>query len=256
MSDISEPEDEIEKADENEGDPLTGWSRFAAGLAGLSLSGAGVTAVFVTTNQAGSVALILGGVVFLLMLISGNPLLSFGHGDTQMKFATRRRRERVLEEANEAPPREARRVLDMLRAVDPGVSNDTAFIRTSAYVYEQLIGAELARIFPEYHVAGQRNDIGADFRIVTPSGRSAAIEVKYLSRQGAVSTAYVRQLIGMASVSSEGHLLVSNQRLTRAAVDLMSDARGQGIKVEFSQWRDDQDDSGLREAMNTLLHAE
>ncbi|MEV6179776.1 MULTISPECIES: hypothetical protein [Streptomyces] len=256
MSDVSDPNDESEMDNESEGDPLSGWSRFAAGFTGLALSSVGAAAVFMTNNQAGSVALILGGIVFLLMLVSGNPLLSFGHGDTQMKFATKRRRERAIEEAREASPQEARRALDVLRTVDPGAGSDVNFMRTSALVYERLIVAELTRLFPEYGVLEQGVDLGADLRVVTPDQRSVSIEMKYLTQKSFVSAQYVRQLLGMASISVEGHLLVSNRALTRPAAELLSDARRRGIKVEFSRWRDEQDNGDLYEAVSALLHAD
>ncbi|MGW1803184.1 hypothetical protein ACWCQN_47125 [Streptomyces sp. NPDC001984] len=256
MSDASEPRSESETVDDVEGEPLSSWGRFAAGITGLALSGSGATAVFMTDNQAGSVALVLGGVVFLLMLISGNPLLSLGHGDTQMKFATKRRRERVINEAREAPPEEARQALDVLRTVDPGATSDASFIQTSAHVYDRLLKAELIRLYPEYDLVEQRMDVGADFRIHTPDRRSASIEVKYLGQQRALSAMHIKQLIGMASVSTEGHLLVSNRRLTRAAAELMSDARGRGIKVEFVHWRDDQDSGDLKQAVDALLRSD
>ncbi|WP_406353157.1 hypothetical protein OHB56_12100 [Streptomyces sp. NBC_01635] len=256
MSDTSDPCNESDTVDDAEGEPLSSWGRFAAGITGLALSGSGAAAVFVTDNQAGSVALVLGGIVFLLMLISGNPLLSLGHGDTQMKFAAKRRRERVINEAREAPPQEARRTLDVLRTVDPGATSDTSFIQTSAHVYGSLLKVELIRIYPEYDLIEQRVDAGADFRIHTPDRRSASIEVKYLGQQRALSAMHVRQLIGMASVSAEGHLLISNRRLTRAAAEMMSDAQGRGIKVEFVHWRDDLDNRDLKQAVDTLLRGD
>ncbi|MFJ9962717.1 hypothetical protein [Streptomyces avermitilis] len=256
MSEASElPPSESDTVDDVEGELLSPWSRFAAGVTGFTLSGAGATAVFMTDNQAGSVALVLGGVIFLLMLISGNPLRSLGHGDTQMKFATKRRRDRVIDEAREASPSDARRVLDVLSAVDPEASRDASFIQTSAQVYERLVKAELIRLYPECDVLENGMDAGADFRILTPDRRLASIDVKYLDSRSrsAVSATHVRQMIAIASMSVAGHLLVSNRGLTSMAAELISRAQAGGAKVEFVQWRNDQDTGELRQAVNVLL---
>ncbi|WP_147255604.1 hypothetical protein [Streptomyces sp. PT12] len=251
MSDSTQPPEETPDPSEGEGEPLSGWGRFAAGVTGLALSGAGTVAVFVTKNQAGSVALVLGGIVFLLMLISGNPLLSLGHGDTQMRFANRRRR--VIQEAEEAPPREARSALEALSTIDPLASRDAAFIRTSARVHERLMYAELLRLFPEFSVNEGRLDgpIHPDITVVTPDRYAIFIESKTL--QGPVSTTVVHQLTGMAAASVMGGLLVSNQKLSRGAEGLLLRARESGNKVSFVQWRDENDSGALKGAVIGLL---
>ncbi|MFG3034150.1 restriction endonuclease [Streptomyces sp. NPDC048253] len=253
MPSPSDQNSESDPPDDAEGDPLSNMGRFTAGAIGLLLCGSGTTAVFITENQAGSVALILGGIIFLLMLVSGNPLLSFGHGDTQMRFATKRRRELAIEEVREAPPQEARRALEILETVDPGARGDAAFIQTSAHVYERLIAAEIAHLFPTYQVVDHSRDFGADFKVSTPGGQSIGVEVKYLIRKTAVSSAEIQKLIGAASVGTEGYLLVSNRRPTAAAAELMYRANERGIKVHLLHWRDDQDNVALKRAINTLL---
>lgn len=253
MPDSTQPPEETADPSEGEGEPLSGWGRFAAGVTGLALSGAGAVAVFVTTNQAGSVALVLGGIVFLLMFISGNPLLSLGHGDTQMRFVTRRRR--VIQEAEEAPPREARSALEALSTIDPRASRDTAFIRTSGLVYERLVHAELKRLFPEFSVSGQGIDGPGhfDITVATPGRRAMFVELKSL--QNPVSSRVVHQVTGMVAESVMGGLLVSNQPLTRSAGILLRQAQERGSKVAFVQWRDENDSDALKDAVLGLLRS-
>lgn len=244
MSDSTRPPEDGSEPNEGDGEPLSVWGRIAAGVAGLALSGAGTVAVFVTKNQAGSVVLVLGGVVFLLMLISGNPLLSLGHGDTQMRFATRRRR--VIQEAEEAPPREARSALEVLSTIDPRASRDAAFIQTSARVYERLVYAELIRLFPGLSVREERLD-GSDLTIATPDRRMLSVELREVTSP--VSAATVRQLLGLAAAGVTGALLVSNRRLTRAADELLRRAQEGGSKAFFVQWRDENDTDALKGAV-------
>ncbi|WP_354597412.1 hypothetical protein R1Y80_17510 [Streptomyces sp. JL1001] len=251
MSDSTQPPEETSEPSEGEGEPLSGWGRFAAGATGLALSGAGTVSVFVTNNQAGSVALVLGGIVFLLMLISGNPLLSLGHGDTQMRFATRRKR--VIQEAEEAPPREARSALQALSTMDPRASQDDAFVRTSARVYERLVYAELLRLFPDFSVREEGLDgpTRFDITVATPDRHLISVELKML--RSPVSTTSVHQLTGMVAASVTGGLLVSNQRLTRAAEEVLHRAQGGGNRVSFVQWRDENDSAALKDAVLALL---
>ncbi|MCZ4123552.1 hypothetical protein [Streptomyces sp. H39-S7] len=204
-----------------------------------------------TDNQAGSVALVLGGIVFLLMLISGNPLLSLGHGETQMRFATRRRR--VIREAEEASPHEARSALETLSAIDPRASQDIEFIRTSAVVYERLVQAELMRLFPEFSVANNANNSPslADFTILTPDRHAIFVELKSL--RSPVSANVIKQVMGVAAASLSGCLLVSNQRLTQSANTLLHMAQRGGTAASFVQWRDEVDSDALKGAVLSLL---
>ncbi|MET8075906.1 hypothetical protein [Streptomyces sp. NPDC005303] len=208
-------------------------------------------AVFATDNQAGSVALVLGGIIFLLMLITGNPLLTLGHGETQMRFAARRRR--VIQEAVEAPPREARSALEALNTIDPRASRDSAFIRTSGMVYDRLVQAELIRLFPEFSIREQQNDGPSNFDIIVATPDHHSIFVELRSLQNPVSSNLVRQVIGMVSSSVMGGLLVSNQQLVRPAGMLLRQAQQNGNKVAFVQWRDEADSDALKDAVLGLL---
>lgn len=254
MPDESETDSEAEPSDTAEAEPLSGWSRFGAGVAGLTLSGSGTLAVFKTDNQAGAVALVLGGIIFLLILMSGNPLLSLGHGDTQVKFATKRRRQ-AIEEVVGAPPQEAQRALDVIQTVDPGAARDSNFIRTSREVYERLLISEISKMFPDFTLEQLHRDYSADLRISSTDGKSASIDVKYFHGKNAIMSSDVSRLVGAATLRTEGILLVSNKRMNRTAAEIMSTARGQNVKVEYSNWRDEQDNRNLFDALSALLNA-
>ncbi|MFF0381527.1 restriction endonuclease [Streptomyces sp. NPDC004286] len=251
MSDSTQPSDEVADPNEGEGEPISGWGRFAAGATGFALAGAGAVAVFVTDNQAGSVALVLGGIIFLLMFVSGNPLLSLGHGDTQMRFATRRKR--VIQEAEEAPPHEARGALQALSTMDPLASRDDSFVRISGRVYERLVYAELLRLFPDFSVkeAAGYGGMQFDMVIATPDHHAIAVELKML--QNSASTKLVHEFAGMLAASVMGGLLISNQRLTRSAEFALLRVQENGNKVSFVQWRDENDSEALKSAVLGLL---
>jgi hypothetical protein len=72
---VGVPEDDRDDTgDHGSAVELTGWPRWLAGASGAGLTGAGVLAVFSTTNQAGTAALLaMGGFLFGLALIGRIP---------------------------------------------------------------------------------------------------------------------------------------------------------------------------------------
>ncbi|WP_327172580.1 hypothetical protein OG471_30665 [Streptomyces sp. NBC_01336] len=68
-----------------------------------------------------------------------------------------------------------------------------------------------------------------------------------------VNAATIRQILGLATVSITGALLVSNQRLTRAADELLRRAQEGGANAFFIQWRDENDTGALKEAVIGVL---
>ncbi|GAA3484731.1 hypothetical protein [Streptomyces yanii] len=108
--------------DPAEADPLSLRQRVGAAVAGVLLAGAGSVAIFVSENGAGSaVALVVGG-IFLLMAITGMPVLGGRLMDAELMMG--RRRARLLQRAKAAPPLEARRLLEDLAFTDPQVIDD------------------------------------------------------------------------------------------------------------------------------------
>lgn len=112
--------------DPAEVDPLSRWQRVGGAAAGILLAGAGSVAMFVSENGAGSaVALVVGG-VFLLMAITGMPVLGGRLMDAELVMG--RRRARLIQRARAAPPLEARFLLDDLILTDPDVIEDPSAV--------------------------------------------------------------------------------------------------------------------------------
>jgi hypothetical protein len=130
---VATPEEELEVSEQQpDAAPLSRWERLAASLSGIALSGAGATAVFITGNQAGSVALLLVGVVLLIMAINGSPLTRARYQDYELFMA--RRRHQIVATINQDSPEEARQALQVLSSVDPGASRDPFVAQMSALV--------------------------------------------------------------------------------------------------------------------------
>ncbi|GAA0906739.1 hypothetical protein [Streptomyces rhizosphaericus] len=141
----------------------------AASLSGLALSGvsgAGAAAVFIVGNQAGSVAPLLGGVVLLIMAINGSPLTRARYQDYEL-FVPRPRRQ-IVATIDHDSPEEARQVLQVLNAVDPGASRDPLAAQVSALVLEhEVVVYRLTSLYPSTLFAGgPGRGCGAD--AVTP----------------------------------------------------------------------------------------
>ncbi|MEV6813474.1 hypothetical protein [Micromonospora sp. NPDC051296] len=98
--------------------PLTTWERIIATATGGALLTVGVFAVFLSVNQAGSVALLLVGGLFVLFGVNGMPLLSAKLMEFEFRMAARLRRA-VRDLAAHLPDNEARLVLSTIEEASP-----------------------------------------------------------------------------------------------------------------------------------------
>jgi hypothetical protein len=248
---MPEPE-EPETPEEPEAEALPLWARTLAGIVGATLTSAGVVAVFITDNQAGSVALILMGALFLIMLFSGNPMQSLSHGDTQLRFALAKRRRKELERIEDTPPEAAIERLDALRAVDPGASRDPLFVQLNAQVYERLVERRITDSLPPGGSAQFANlDAGFDLRLSIPRGDHVGVVIKFLPVASLVSTREIQRFIGLASSTGKA-VMVANVRLSQSAASALQQAQENGIRADFVCWRDQQDDTALQSAVQQM----
>ncbi|MEV6552011.1 hypothetical protein AB0M57_25355 [Streptomyces sp. NPDC051597] len=94
--------------------------RFAASLAGTALGGAGATSVFVSENQAGGVALVVTGGLFLLMGVTGRFIKSIQAADWGITMEEQRElAERAKAQAEAGLTARAQATLDVLKRLSP-----------------------------------------------------------------------------------------------------------------------------------------
>ncbi|WP_460065609.1 hypothetical protein [Streptomyces sp. YKOK-I1] len=234
-------------------DPLPLWGRVTAGVVGLPMVGAGAVAVFLSDNQAGSAVLIIAGVILVFMLISGNPLYSLGHGETQVQFARARRRQ-VLVDARDAPTEEAQRVVDTLTTVDPAAERDPAVREFSRELYERRVHEAILRCVDAGVTITQSSyDYGHDYLIHMPVDRVIAVAVLGHQRQdAAIPLTRVQEFVGRAASSAAPLLVVSNARLGPHGARAAAEARDNGVLISVVRWRDEEDDDRLRTAIVSL----
>lgn len=254
---MAEPPDESRHEDgaaEKSSDdaPLEGWERAVAGVLGVLLAGAGSVAVFLTTNQAGSVALLLAGAFFLAMLVSGTPVLHARHGESEIWMARRRRR--AVERVVDAPPDEADRALAALAVADPASRRDPVFRAASATVYERRLLEALAGLFPDRD--GRELRTGGDFLWRFPEG-DVVVEAKVGDDDAVMTVSELREMVRRAAaVAVPGALLVVTNRRLPQSVQLARRVRELsselGRRVACVRWTDEQDGNAVIAAVNHL----
>ncbi|WP_405558554.1 hypothetical protein [Streptomyces sp. NBC_01171] len=116
-------------------EPLTVRQRAAAVAIGALLAGAGGVAVFISKNQAGSGILLLAGAVFLLVAVSGMPLLGARFQEFEVRLAWRRRQS-ALQTAARLPTEESRRLLEIINEVHPGSTADPFLTLIESLLFE------------------------------------------------------------------------------------------------------------------------
>jgi hypothetical protein len=236
--------------------PLSTWSRVIAGTIGFTLCGAGTVAVFKTENQAGCVALILSGALFVILTIGGNPLHSFGFGEAQMRFAVQKRRREVIESVSDVPPEEARRTLEVLQAIDPGAASDVSFRYQSARTYEELVKQRFMQLFPDCAIGLRPLEGGGniDFQVMRPIDNCIAIDALFLERAtSGVPRAMITKRSERTARSILPTLIVSNVPLSRGAQETLEEAQARGIKIGFVYWQDERHDPALHAAAEDLF---
>ncbi|MFG3120461.1 hypothetical protein ACGFYO_00480 [Streptomyces sp. NPDC048201] len=116
-------------------EPLTVRQRAAAAAIGGVLAGAGGTAVFISTNQVGSGILLFAGAVFLLVAVSGMPLLGARFQEFELRLAWRRRQS-AFQSAARLPTEESRRLLEIINEIHPGSTDDPFLSLIESLLFE------------------------------------------------------------------------------------------------------------------------
>jgi hypothetical protein len=189
--DVADPEVDVPRRAPGAGKKLSIPSRiiaFALGVAGL---GAGGMAVFITHLEAGPVALLAVGLIFMIIGLAGTLPTRLKVGDNEAAWEIERQAvetfvERVAETTPVANQREFLGALGDLAEKAPEV----AARGMSAVAYEQQLRAEIEDILRELEgpaadgrLSGHTTGIGGsrqrvDATVETPDGRFIPIEIR------------------------------------------------------------------------------
>ncbi len=228
--------------------PLSRWERLAAAVAGVLACGAGVLAVFRSDNQAGTVALILAGALFLLMGVNGAPLVRARYQDYEL-FMARRRRE-VVGNIDDEPVESAVVALETLRTVDPQAARDPAFLHAAAALYGRQVFNRLKQIEPNATYTDGPGDMGRDAVLQAPGGQIA------VSIRGGSNKFFQADLVAATHIPhdlADAILIVTSKALPPNIDRRLREARNADSRpIELVRWVDSQDDEILREKVELL----
>lgn len=246
---------DVPEAPELDAAPLSRWERFAASVLGVGLSGAGVAAVFMTSNQAGSVALLLVGVVLLLMAINGSPLTRARYQDYELFMA--RRRHQVVAAIEADSPEEVRQALQVLNTLDPGARSDPLVTRMSGMVLEREVVSRLRRLYPSTLYEGTAMDVGVDIVIPTDNGK-IGVQIKAgdtpltgLELRKTVEKVANLRTGSAAATRVDGLLVVTNKPFPSTLVRRVREM-SLIMPTAVVRWVDDQDDEALQTRIQAL----
>lgn len=237
-------------------EPLSKWERLGAHAAGTVCMVAGGVSVFTTDNQAGSVALIGVGAVFLTVAVNGMPLLGARFKEREVVSDTRRRR--VAEQAKLAGFEEGQRKLDVLEQLDPASREDPVVIDAHVRLFRQEVETALVRAAAKADGTGiqvlDRVPHGpdrTDMQVQAP-GLVVDVELIYARGDWIAGDLALRAAFQAASRSGAPRLLVTNMRLPNSVAEIADIYDPERTRVQIIRWRDVQDDTALEIALHRL----
>lgn len=225
------------------------WERLGSVVLGLGAGGVGGYAVFATSNQAGSAALVLAGAAFLLIGLQGTRLVKLGGGGSSIEMARYEAAAQLVEHAErERDPEKAEGMAEAAAMISPTVARSP---RAEARRYED----ELHRALERTGMTVRREvvwDRGVDFVVETSDGRRALIEAKP-RRYGTLAWADVQdamnQVNAIAGVGDAGLLIVTSAPLSGEVQEFNNKPPVTARPVEVISWNDERDDGILARAL-------
>lgn len=175
-------------------------SRLAAFALGITGLGAGTVAVFVTHLEAGPVALLAVGLIFMIVGLAGTLPTRLKVGDNEAAWEIERQAVETFVErvAEVTPVANQREFLGALGDLVEGAP-EVAARGISAFAYEQQLRVELEEVvreleysFPDGHPVDFLTEVTADRQMVDaiiqgPTGRLVAVEAKLSAQRLAPS---------------------------------------------------------------------
>src|SRR5437762_4589508 len=128
-------------------EPPRRWERAAAMVIGTVLAGLAILALFTSSNQAGTAALLLVAAAFLLIGIQGTALVRFGSGSASIELDRRvAAAVQRADEVAEQDPRLALGILERAAIIEPRVGPAAAAVRHISY--ESAVRRAVVRVTP------------------------------------------------------------------------------------------------------------
>jgi hypothetical protein len=266
LADVTDTEGEASRRAARATNKLGMPSRVAAFALGVAGLGAGAVAVFVTHLEAGPVALLAVGLIFMIVGLAGTLPTRLKVGDNEAAWEIERQAvetfvERVAEVTPVANQREFLGALGDLAEDAPEV----AARGISAFAYEQQLRAELEEVvrelehsFPDGQPVNFMTTATADGQMVDaiilgPAGRRVAVEAKLSAQRLAPSwidlmhQSFLRK--SRASGDFAALLFVTRKPLTRALAERLKEYP----EIRHVLYRGPEDREALKRALREVL---
>ena len=231
-------------------EPLRRWERAVAMIIGTVLAGLAIWALFTTSNQAGTAALLLVAAAFLLIGIQGTALVRFGSGSASVELDRRvAAAVQRADEVAEQDPRLALGILEGAAIIEPRVGPAASAFR--AMSFESAVRRALERVRPD----GATVTVApspADLAIISPTG-NVLVSIVYRQSRSIQQLDLAPLVASRQLEEAAGGLVVSNQTATPSVAQYIATAAGQGTVIEAVTWKDPEDDRDLGQALNRLL---
>ena len=223
--------------------------RIVAGLIGLLTESVGGVAIFVSSNQAASSAILLIGAAFLLIAVQGTPLIELGKDSIRVAD---RVAQVASEELEEKGPDAANKVLSGAITTNPELASEAAVLRVRSAIdnwfsYNLAVSEALSRAGDaRYQVVAAGGSDAWDLRLSRLDGQVVAyIDTKFSTREANSMTVQMWvDAKSRAGVFDRPFLTVTNMLPPRGV------AAGGPVIVT---WRNEGDDERLREGLNYAL---
>ncbi|WUR59789.1 hypothetical protein OHS32_32825 [Micromonospora chokoriensis] len=233
--------------------PLGRIERAAAVVFGSASSLSGGYAVFETSNQAGSAALVLAGAAFLLIGVQGTRLIRFEGAGSSIEMDSAA--EHLVEAAKREPEADrSEEIVEAAAKISPSVVTPSLPDPRS---YEDDLHRALKRTSGRVtrDIIWDRSGRPLDFLVEFDGGRRALVEAKS-RRYGAFTMSDVRNAIdqveAVAGVGDAGLLIVTNAPLSGEVQDFNAQGGSERRPVEVINWNDERDDGILSRSIQRV----
>lgn len=204
---------------------LAGVPRAAFVLVGLAALTAGGFAVFKSSNQAGTVALIAVGAIASLLAVAGKLPLRWVIGGHEFDMSHRAARAAAEVVASHLPPSETAELAGQLASVEGGRFSLMTGAMLDHVNFERSAISRVAAVVQEQgwsYVDGSASDRGTDGFVETPDGRRVPVEYKLMRNREQLGRR-IRELrqryrasgIGNAVIVVSGPPLTPDSRLAQ-----------------------------------------
>jgi nucleotide-binding universal stress UspA family protein len=256
------PIDEPDEAASDHG--LLVWERIVAGMVGLLAASGGGVSVFMSSNQAGSTALLLVGAIFLLLAVQGTAIRRATRESVEMD--PRAARKRVIEKAQEVLEEhgieKAEAFVDGATTRDPSLIGDERVVNFNGQLFEENVFAQintldLSGYGLQYKLIVSREVRVQSYRfdaVIKRADREDAwivAEAIYTSRPFVSNNKLRLTIARMQDVRRPG-LIISNRRMSKLGLNVW-DQINQDPPVHFVLWRASDDNLALLTGITKLM---